>query len=162
MKQAIILICLLLVTGCEDSEPSLEYVESIFEEMQDNKPKEPSMSIEFKTLECPEGCILKFGTVFNVSKEDYPENYTLPYDLARKIDNCGLDALIYFNQTGRYITHIYDKDNNLLGAFESYDECPYEVKTYGNSTYECGEIIEEVIFEVIREPEKYISYGDCK
>ncbi len=143
------IVTLLFLVGCNKSN------------QEEESECELQTSSTVKALDCPEGCFLQFTYYHDLSEEEYPDNYNLSYKLKQKTDNCGLNQLVYYKPTRIYITHIYDKENNLIGAFESEEECQTPIKTHNNITQDCYEIKEEVIFITIQKPKRYLSHGDC-
>ena len=120
---------------------------------------EPIIKLTIK--ECrAKGCYLMFTYYEHISKEEYPGNYTLPYDLLLKTDNCGLRSLVYKRPTGLFITHVYDSEMMLLGTETSKEPCrvPSELIDINQT---CWEINEEITYELLQKPERYLTYADC-
>ena len=156
MKKILLLIGLLFVTSC-----STKLIQNNTNDYQEEICDQKT-SLNIRTADCPEGCFKQYTLIYSLNKTEYPKNYSLPYELKVEQDNCGLHQLVYYKQTGKFITHIYDNENNLLGAYESEEECQNLNVIYNNITIDCHEINDKVIFKIIQTPDRYLEIKDCK
>lgn len=152
MKMIFIAILTTLLVGCVDQTTQPVIPECEFQN---------TTSLSLVARDCGEGCFLVVTKYSPINKEDYPKNYTLPYTLILKTDNCGLKSLVYHKPTRTYITHLYDMEDNLLGAEISEEPCRTPAEIIGIKLT-CFEITKEMVYEVLQEPERYLSYADCK
>ncbi|MBD3185020.1 hypothetical protein GF312_22240 [Candidatus Poribacteria bacterium] len=159
---AIALFAIFVYSSIVMDDTCVEYDSDYFDEPTIGEEKVLETSLTISAIQCPEGCIQELITFQNLSEEDYPKQYNLSYDLFLLQDNCGLVSLVYYVPTGRYRIHIYDSVKKLLGGYETDSPCQNITNTYDAIDIRCSEINEEITFQVLHEPEKYITREDCR
>ncbi len=155
---------MMLVSGCEKETSTQECEPDITPSIVEPEKEETTMNIQFKVLDCPEGCFKDFTMITEVTNNSkYNYDFNLDYSLFLIQDNCGLEELYYSIPNGSLI-NIYSSDDNLLGAYWIKEECNFEEKDseYGDLIIRCDGNSERFVHKRLREPERYLSQSDCK